>query len=78
MPAWCSFERTHNGVTDNLASLVWRRSRYCEASQCVEVASSTEHVWLRNSSDPDGRVLHFTRDEWRTFVTGVQDGDFDL
>jgi hypothetical protein len=35
-------------------------------------------VLVRNSKDPNGPVLRFTRAEWEAFVGGVEDGDFHL
>jgi hypothetical protein len=35
-------------------------------------------VLLRNSTDPEGIRLAFSRDEWATFLDGVRTGDFDL
>ena len=34
-------------------------------------------VALRNPSDPNGTVLRYTAGEWRAFVLGVRDGEFD-
>jgi hypothetical protein len=33
---------------------------------------------VRDSKDPQGPVLLFTPDEWRAFVGGVRNGEFDL
>jgi Domain of unknown function (DUF397) len=57
--------------------LVWRRAR-CDSGSCVEVALLGDAVAVRNSNDPDGPVLRFTRAEWTTFVNGVKAGDFAL
>jgi hypothetical protein len=35
-------------------------------------------VLVRNSTEPSGPVLSFTRTEWVAFVGGVRDGDFDF
>lgn len=34
-------------------------------------------VAVRDSKDPDGPKLLFTRDEWKAFVGGVRAGEFD-
>jgi len=45
---------------------------------CVEVASLPEgDVGVRNSRDSEGLVLRFTSDEWRAFLGGVRNGEFD-
>ncbi len=44
----------------------------------VEVAFVDDLIGLRNSAEPEGPVLVFTRDEWDAFVGGAKDGEFDL
>ena len=45
---------------------------------CVEVADlSGGQIGVRNSRDSRGPVLRFTPDEWRTFIGGVRNGEFD-
>jgi hypothetical protein len=34
-------------------------------------------VLIRSSADPDGKHVTLSRDEWRVFVAGVKEGDFD-
>lgn len=52
--------------------LEWRRSSYCDAGTCVEVAVTDEHVHVRHSEDPTVK-LTFSLDEWRAFIRGVSD-----
>ncbi|HEY0001001.1 MAG TPA: DUF397 domain-containing protein [Actinoplanes sp.] len=45
---------------------------------CVEVARNLPGiVAVRDSKDPDGPALTFTRAEWSAFLAGVRAGDFD-
>ena len=45
---------------------------------CVEVAGLTDGgIGVRNSRDPQGGVLRFTPDEWRAFLGGARNGEFD-
>jgi hypothetical protein len=60
------------------SSLTWVRSRRCDSSSCVEAALVGDEIAVRNSQDPDGPVVVFSRDEWRAFLGGVQDGDFQF
>ena len=54
----------------------WRRSRRCDAGTCVEVRQHGDMVEVRDSKDPDGPVLRFSREEWGSFISGVEDGEF--
>ncbi|WP_203909524.1 DUF397 domain-containing protein [Rhizocola hellebori] len=62
-----------------LSDLLWRKSGRSNASgNCVELAQLPEGgVALRNSRDPEGPALVFTRDEIMAFVLGVRAGEFD-
>lgn len=56
----------------------WRRSRQCGSGACVEVAESGGSYLVRDSKNPTGPVLAFTRAEWDAFQAGVRAGDFDF
>jgi hypothetical protein len=44
---------------------------------CVEVAALADgQVAMRNSRQPEGPVLVFTRAEWDAFLIGARDGEF--
>jgi uncharacterized protein DUF397 len=55
---------------------VWQRPGRCDSGACVEVGVLGDVVAVRNSTDPEGPVLWFTRAEWKAFVAGVKAGDF--
>ena len=57
--------------------LEWRVSRTCETGGCIMVARKGESVIIGNTTDPAGLAGQFTVDEWRHFVAGVKQGDFD-
>lgn len=61
-------------------SLVFRRSTFCTAGTCVEVAVLTADgdVIVRDakSQPDDAPVLRFRKDEWDAFVAGVHAGEF--
>jgi hypothetical protein len=44
----------------------------------VEIAVVNDQVAVRDSKDRRGPVLNFTPDEWKAFVGGVRNGEFDL
>ncbi|MEV7012393.1 DUF397 domain-containing protein [Streptosporangium sp. NPDC051022] len=74
----------------DLSKAVWRRAAVSGDTDgdCVEVAvidtADTGHkaglgslYVLRDSKNPDGPKLFFTRSEWDAFVGGVKLGEFD-
>jgi len=57
----------------------WHKSTYTSGQgNCVEVAPLPDGAAVRDSKDPSGPVLTFTPDEWRAFIDGVRDREFDL
>ncbi len=63
----------------DLGELTWRKSPDSSAQgQCVEAARLPDgRCAVRNSRDPQGPALIFTRDEMRAFLAGAKDGFFD-
>lgn len=58
--------------------LGWFTSSYSSGNgNCVQVAFQDDVTYVRDSKDPHGSVLAFTRDEWDAFVNGARDGEFD-
>ncbi|MBE1588493.1 DUF397 domain-containing protein [Nonomuraea angiospora] len=65
----------------DLSNAVWRKSTYSSGNggQCVEVAMNLPGmIAVRDSKDPAGPKLLFTRDEWKAFIGGVMNGEFDI
>ncbi|MGH3785247.1 MAG: DUF397 domain-containing protein [Pseudonocardiaceae bacterium] len=56
----------------------YRKSSYSGVNGCVEVAVIADGVLLRDSKDITKEPHHFTPHEWRAFLAGVRDGEFDL
>jgi hypothetical protein len=67
-------------VTDaESADGVWRKSKASAVNgECVEVAFGDGTVRVRHSRDPLGAVLSFSHSEWRAFLAGARDGEFDI
>jgi hypothetical protein len=59
-------------------SLTWLKA---EASthngQCVEIASAPGKIAMRDSKDPDGPILVYTPGEFKAFLDGARNGEFD-
>ena len=49
---------------------MWKKA--CESATCVEVEVKKTIVKIRDSKNPDGPVLRFSREEWDQFTEGVK------
>lgn len=54
----------------------WIKSSFCESGSCVEVSFGDNWVGVRNSDMPSEAVW-FTPEEWKIFLLGASQGDFD-
>lgn len=64
-----------------LADLDWRVSSYSTngGGDCVEAAPLPDGgVAVRHSREPDGPTILYTAREWRAFLAGARDGEFDF
>ena len=69
-----------NGVpAGELRGVHWRKSSASNPSgNCVELAKLPDgDIAVRNSRDPSGPALVYTRAEMAAFLRGAKDGDFD-
>ena len=46
--------------------------------KCVKVKRTALDVQVRDSKEVNGPILIFTHDEWRAFVGGVRNNEFDI
>jgi predicted secreted Zn-dependent protease len=58
-------------------SLTWRTALSCNGGTCVKVAATAQMILVGDSKTPNGPILTYTPAEWREFVSGVKNGDFD-
>lgn len=58
----------------------WRKATASGANgNCVETAPLADGgMAVRDSKNPDGAALFFTKGEWDAFLDGVSKGEFDL
>lgn len=68
------------GFCLDLSRAAWRKSSRSgpNCDNCVEVACVGGAIAVRDSKNPTGPALVFTRDEWDAFLGGAKDGEFDL
>ena len=76
-PKWVKSSLSY--ANGNCVEVAWVESSLSEAGNCVEMIADleTETIKVRNSRDPEGGVLEFTRNEWDAFTGGVRLGEFD-
>ena len=70
---------TYNGMpAAEPRGLRWQRSSFSANNNCVEMAELLSgEIALRNSRDPDGPALIYTRGEVEALILGARNGDFD-
>lgn len=61
---------------DMVNALNWRKSHHCASDKCVEVALGASAVHVRDSANPEGPLLAYGMRNWRTFVRGLEHGQF--
>ncbi|WP_406387281.1 DUF397 domain-containing protein [Streptomyces sp. NBC_00887] len=69
-----------NGISaGSLEGVDWAKSRHSgPQGNCVELAALPDgDVALRNSRDPQGPALIYSREEISAFLHGVKEGEFD-
>jgi hypothetical protein len=71
----------YNGMpAAELDGVRWQKSSFSGSgnNNCVEMAQlPTGEVAVRNSRDPDGPALIYTRSEIDALLQGARNGDFD-
>ena len=71
----------YNGMPANELPVVggWLKSQYSVSGNCVELAELADGagIAMRNSRDPEGPALVYTRAEIEAFVRGAAAGEFD-
>ncbi len=57
----------------------FKTSSYCDECSCgcVEVKQTQDKVYVRSTFQKD-TVVEFTFDEWKVFLEGAKNGDFDI
>jgi hypothetical protein len=63
--------------TSACVEVAFTHSSYCGSNSCVEVGHDGDDVLVRDSKNPGAAPLQFTAEEWRAFLAGARDGEFD-
>jgi hypothetical protein len=70
----------YNGIpAAELPVTQWVKSQFSAAGNCVELAELPDGagIAMRNSRDPHGPALIYTRAEIEAFIRGAAAGEFD-
>ncbi|MGP3925817.1 MULTISPECIES: DUF397 domain-containing protein [unclassified Streptomyces] len=60
----------------DLSNAEWQSSS--QGTGDVQIAFVEGYIAMRDGRNPEGPALIFTPGEWRAFVLGARDGEFDL
>ena len=68
-----------NGIAADTLPVQWIKSSYSAVGNCVELAPLPDGsgVVMRNSNDPSGPALVYTKAEIEAFLLGAAAGEFD-
>jgi len=63
--------------------LEFKKSTFSEmqgdsSGDCVEIKRTSKSILVRDSKNIDGETLEFTSSEWKAFLNGVKNKEFDL
>jgi hypothetical protein len=57
----------------------WRKAlRSMSNGACVEVASATKSIVIRDSMDPNGPVLRYPTNSWNSYISAARAGGLDI
>jgi hypothetical protein len=56
--------------------IAWRKSSFCAAGECAEIAKEGDKILLRSTLAPRA-VVKYTPEEFRALRLGFQSGEFD-
>jgi hypothetical protein len=57
-------------------SLDWYKSSFCQAGECVEIATHKDVVVMRNSTRPSAGFVYFTPKEFGSFIVATKAGEY--
>lgn len=67
-----------SSIGSEFSGLNWRKAQVSvNNGQCLELARAEDMIAIRDSKNPGGPVLKYTRAEWHAFLDGAKNGEFD-
>jgi hypothetical protein len=59
--------------------IVFKKSSHSVSGggKCVGVSIQDDYIQVINTKKKD-KVVEFTKDEWKAFISGVKEGEFDI
>jgi hypothetical protein len=64
-------------VVPSSVPVSWQKSSESGANECLLVRRTPSCVGVRDSKNPRGPVLEFSREAWATFLCSVKAGEFE-
>jgi hypothetical protein len=59
-------------------SAEWRKARRSMGNgNCVEIRPMNGAIAVRDSKNPNGNILEYNAESWRTFTQNARQGSFD-
>lgn len=55
----------------------FKKSSFCVIAACVQVANMGSTIFILQSENPK-IMISVSKEEWRAFVAGVKNGEFDF
>lgn len=65
-------------TSEGAVQAAFRRSSFCAAGECIEVAQRNGVITLRDSTQPQGSVLNYAPQDWRSFVRRIKAERLDV
>lgn len=75
-----STDKDRKKTADQTAKKVtYKTSSFCNYGECVGIARMENgDVIVKNTKNASERPLNFTQEEWKAFVAGVKNGEFEI
>lgn len=69
--AKAEFTKSSQCSAGDCAEVAFVKSSSCSGGSCVEAGDAGDTILMRDSKDPEGPQLKFSREDWTTFLEFV-------